>query len=258
MSCRRDACLAATVATVLAMCASWLAACGDGTAPRPTGPSLVARWDSAELVAVRHSKIGPPMVARALAVAHTAMYDAWAAYDARAVGTRLGGQLRRPASERTLANKERAVSYAAYRALVDLFPAEQAGFDEMMQEIGYETADASTDMTTPQGVGNLAAAAVLELRHHDGSNQLGDLAAGAYADYTGYVSVNTPTQINDPNHWQPLTVSDGQGGTTAQKFIAPQWGSVTPFALTSGAEFRPASVPNLYPSAGYTSQAMDL
>ena len=46
------------------------------------------------------------------------MYDAWAAYDDRAVGTQLGGALRRPASERTLANKERAISYAAYRALL--------------------------------------------------------------------------------------------------------------------------------------------
>jgi hypothetical protein len=33
---------------------------------------------------------------------------------------------------------------------------------------------------------------------------------------------------------------------------------VTPFALTSGAQFRPASVPNLYPSAGYTEQAQEI
>jgi hypothetical protein len=41
------------------------------------------------------------------------MYDAWSAYDDRAVGTQLGGALRRPARERTLANKEQAISYAA-------------------------------------------------------------------------------------------------------------------------------------------------
>jgi hypothetical protein len=41
---------------------------------------------------------------------HTCIYDAWAAYDERAVGTQLGGALRRPASERTLANKEQAIS----------------------------------------------------------------------------------------------------------------------------------------------------
>ncbi len=45
-----------------------------------------------------HRAGAPTVVARALAVVHTAMYDAWAPYDPVAVGTRLGGSLRRPAS----------------------------------------------------------------------------------------------------------------------------------------------------------------
>jgi hypothetical protein len=40
-----------------------------------------------------------------LSIVHSAAYDAWAAYDAKAVGTRLGGSLRRPSSERTTANR---------------------------------------------------------------------------------------------------------------------------------------------------------
>ena len=36
------------------------------------------------------------MVARALAILHTCIFDAWAAYDKKIVGTRLGGSLRRP------------------------------------------------------------------------------------------------------------------------------------------------------------------
>jgi len=52
------------------------------------------------------------------------MYDSWAAYDNRATGTQLGGALRRPPEERTIANKQEAVSYAAYSALGDLFPAD--------------------------------------------------------------------------------------------------------------------------------------
>ena len=87
----------------------------------PLHPSAVIQWDNAALVGVRDAKLGAPMVARALAITHTCMYDAWAAYDDRAVGTQLGGAPRRPASERTEANKERAVSYAAYRALVTCF-----------------------------------------------------------------------------------------------------------------------------------------
>jgi uncharacterized protein DUF6851 len=62
------------------------------------------------------------MVARALAIVHTCVYDAWAAYDDRAVGTQLSGAFCRPASERTLTNKEKAISYAAYRALADVMP----------------------------------------------------------------------------------------------------------------------------------------
>ena len=43
---------------------------------------------------------------------------------ARAVGTEMHGALRRPRSESTAANKEEAISYAAYRALTDLIQGE--------------------------------------------------------------------------------------------------------------------------------------
>jgi hypothetical protein len=50
------------------------------------------------LESVRRTRMGPPMVARALHVLHAAMYDAWAAHDDLAFGTRLGDVLRRPAA----------------------------------------------------------------------------------------------------------------------------------------------------------------
>jgi hypothetical protein len=161
------------------------------------------------------------------------MYDAWAAYDKKAKGTRFGNNLRRPNGERTVANKEKAVSYAAHECLSDLFPTEVASFDTLMNTLGYNPADSGTDLSTPVGVGNVAAKAVLDFRHHDGSNQLGDLHTGAYSDYTDYAPVNTPTAINDPNHWQPLQI-----GANVQKFIAPHWGKVIPYALKSGSQFR--------------------
>jgi hypothetical protein len=149
------------------------------------------------------------------------MYDAWAAYDERAVGTQLGGALRRPASERTLANKEQAVSYAAYRALVDVLPVDtNSVYIPLMKQLGYDPSDDSTDIETPTGIGNVACAAVLEYRHHDKSNQLGDLAQGAYTDWTGYAPVNTPSPVparaapSDANHWQPLTYVNSTGDLT--------------------------------------------
>src|SRR5437667_10065615 len=75
--------------------------------------NVVVRWDAAALQGVRDSRIGPPMVARALAIAHTCMFDAWAAYDKKALGTRLGGDVRRPKTEHTLANKNERISFAA-------------------------------------------------------------------------------------------------------------------------------------------------
>src|ERR1700682_4168952 len=77
-----------------------------------SGDSVVLRWNEAALQGVRDTKLGPPMVARALAIVHTCLFDAWAAYDHQAVGTRLGGALRRPSRERTLAHVNQAISFA--------------------------------------------------------------------------------------------------------------------------------------------------
>lgn len=202
--------------------------------------NAVLRWNDATLQAVRNTKLAPPITARALAIVHTSMYDAWAAYDAKAVGTRFGGNLRRPVEEWTAENKQKAISYAAYRALVDLFPASQKPiFDGVMASFSYGPAQTSTDPATAAGVGNLAAAAVIAYRHYDGANQLGDLAPGAYADYTNYQPVNTSDVINDPNRWQPLRLPNGQ----VQKSLAPHWGRVVPFALQSASQFMPDRAP---------------
>ena len=224
----------------------------------PYTPSIVIKWDNAALQAIRTTRLGPPMIARALAITHTAMYDAWTAYDAKARGTILDPAVRRPSKERTLENKERALSQAAYRTLADLFPQDEPRFAALMRELAFDQGDFSTDLSTAVGIGNMAAEKVLEVRHHDGSNQLGDLAPGKYLDYTGYEPVNQADKIVDPNRWQPLVVPDQQGGITSQRFVAPHWGLVTPFAMTSGAQFRPATIANLYPDPGYTAQAEEL
>src|SRR5246127_5534053 len=124
--------------------------------------NVVVQWNAAALQGVRDSRIGPPMVARALAIAHTCMFDAWAAYDKKALGTRLGDELRRAKTERTLANKNEAISFAAYRSLVDLFPSDKASvFDPLMASLGYDPNNLTIDTDTPAGVGNVACATVL-------------------------------------------------------------------------------------------------
>jgi hypothetical protein len=181
-----------------------------------------------------------------LAIIVTAMYDAWAAYDEQAVGTRLGDKLRRPPAERTLANKEKAIAYATYRALLDLFPEDAAWLAAQMRQYGFDPNDASTNLSTPQGVGNTAAAAVIDYRHHDGANQLGDEAGSTgvpYSDYTFYKPLNPPDKIIDPDCWQPIPFDDGKGGKVTPGFLTPHWYRVKPFALKRSDQFRPPPPP---------------
>ena len=196
--------------------------------PPSMSDNVVLQWDEELLQAVRALPPGPTVTARAISVVHTAMFDAWAAYDAKARGTRLGTQLRRPTAERTAANKNKAISFAAYTALADLFPARRFDFAEQMTFLGY--AVDGSDTSTAASVGSTAAHAVLDYRHGDGSNQL-----NGYADTTGYKPVNTGDTIVDPWRWQPLRVPLGTG--PEQRATTPQWSKVRGFALKSPNQF---------------------
>jgi hypothetical protein len=204
--------------------------------------NVVVQWNAAALEAARHSTIGPPAIARALAIVHTCIYDAWAAFDPIAAGVHYHVKNLSPATEEQMA---RAISYAAYRALVNLFPAQQPMFDDVMAELGYDPGD----LSDPDSVlGAEAAQAGLDFRETDGANQ-----SGHYTDYTGYAPVNTPDVLLDPNRWQPLVLRDG----TVQRFLVPHWGQVVPFALGSADQFRPTP-PALYPHGLYRKQALEI
>jgi hypothetical protein len=233
--------------------------------------NVALRWNKALLQGVRTSTIGPPAVARALAISHTCMFDAWAAYSATAIGTQLGASLRRPGTERTLANRQEAVSFAAYRAAADLFPASTSTvFDPLMEALGYDPANDTTDATEPAGIGNVACGAVLEFRHHDGANQLGDKPGGQtqpYSDYTTYIPANDPMDltaefdpatIHDLDHWQPLTYLNASGQRATPKFLVPQWNRVTPFALKSPAQLRDPVGPARAGSEEFERQAAEV
>jgi hypothetical protein len=211
------------------------------------------------------------MVARALAIVHTCIYDAWAAYDGRALGTQLGGDLRQPGSLRNDQNKNEAISFAAYRAAVDLFPVDDEKiFRPLMQQLGYDPDDTTADISVPSGVGNVACNAVLEFRHHDGSNQFGDMSPNhiPYSDYTGYLPVNPPSTVPpdpdgivDPNRWQPLQYLDSTNTLVTQSFVGAQWYKVIPFALRSPSELRDMIDrfgPARFGSRMFTEQAQEL
>src|SRR6266516_2282112 len=145
--------------------------------PRATD-NVILKWNEQLLNTIRRNPktTGPTIAARAIGILNTAIYDAWAPYDPVAVGTRLLGQYRRPAAEDTLANKNEAISYAAYQVLNDLFkdPTSVAAYNQQMSDLGYPIDTTTTDTTTPQGIGNVTAQAEIDFRHTDGSNQLGN------------------------------------------------------------------------------------
>ncbi len=222
-------------------------------------PTIATQWINVALQAIRVTRPAPSVSARLLAIVSTCMYDAWVVYMPTAIGTRLGATLRHYENGHAYhSQKTIAVSFAAYRALVDLMPGQLPAFQAMMQHLGYNPDDTSTDTSTPVGVGNVVAKAVLDFRHHDGSNQLGDLNAGPYSDYTGYTPENTPDAIHNPNRWQPLSLPDGNGGVVIQKFATPQWGRVIPFALKEGSQFRPATGPAHFTTRAYKEQAQQI
>jgi hypothetical protein len=237
--------------------------------PRATDNAIL-KWDEQLLSTIRAypAQTGPTIAARALGVLHTATYDAWAAYDPTAKVTRPDGPAQQKSTLNNAANKSKAISYAAYRTLMDLFP--PGAFPAtgayklpavLLSSQGYDpnyTATAGTTNTAadPAAVGNQAAQAVLNYRHNDNSNQL-----NGYADTTGYKPVNDWNNIKDRWHWAPLCVLNATGaaagypivkdpaGTcpdanyTLQKPLTPQWGKVLTFSPQAPSTYRVTGPP---------------
>lgn len=241
--------------------------------------NLIVQWNEIALMAIRglgravpdeaqRRRGGPPQVARSLGIIYTCIYDAWSAYDpiADAVHSTVA---RRPAPQRTEANRRKAISQAAYRALVDQFPptifapdfkaAYEAAIASLLTAEGIAVGDGSTSPTNPVGVGNLASQAVLGFRQTDGANE-----AGLYASPVAYVPRNPPMfvllpaavdAVADVGAWQPLSYLNASGELKTPSFIAPHWGMVKPFAMASGDAFRPGP-PQAVTAQGFLDQAL--
>lgn len=200
---------------------------------------LALQWNRLTCDAIYYAQLPPTLAARALAMVHTAMYDAWTAYAGGCyISTITGDRLKRPEEEHTKENREIAFSYAAWRIVEALFvdSLKEEKLHEMVSPLlgsldGCRIDDCSLDVKTPQGVGNLSAKLILESRRGDGSNPK------EYADYTGYRPVNPPPpeQVVKVDRWQPQL----EGTKRPQKFLHPHWGLVRPFALECGGQLRP-------------------
>jgi hypothetical protein len=203
--------------------------------------NVILKWNEQLLSTIRAypGPTGPTITARALGVLHSATYDAWAAYDPTAIGTRPDGPPQQASGADTPANRDKAISYAAYRVLLDLFPptlfpnkgaytTPDVLLSSQLYDPNYSTVASTTDTAAdPAAVGNLAAKAVLDFRRGpiapdartnfgDGANQLGDDPAGTpgvrYSDTTVPHYITTvqnkwnSSPLPQPRHWQQLCV----------------------------------------------------
>ncbi len=149
-------------------------------------------------------------------------------------------------------------------ALTAVLPDNEDDWRALVANVGFDPDDDSTDLSSPVGIGNAAAEAVIESRARDGFNRDGDEGGRKYnltpyADYTGYEPVNTPYEIEDPSRWQPLLVRQGSGTYTAQQFVTPQYAITEPFSLEDPNKFEtpPPAQSNWQENPGAYQQQTD-
>ena len=179
------------------------------------------------------------------------MMDAAAPYHETAVGmyTRIP---RLPESERSDRNINVAMLHAAYQTLLGLLPRREMVWRDMLSDYGLDPDDASSDLSTPVGIGNIAGLGALQGRLRDGMNQLGN-----YQDNTGYMPVNSAYVLHDPARWQPGLRLQGTGVYTVQQFVTPQLANTEPVGAFDPREFRAAPPFDSDPAAwdAYKAQA---
>ncbi len=211
------------------------------TTPTQAAHSIARIWNEQNLAAIRIDFPNPAVHARNLFHTSAAMWDAWAAYDATAVGY---VHRENATASKVSAARHEAISYAAYRVLAHRYAksvnAENSllALEDQMTALGYNPDVTTTEGPSPAAVGNRVAAAVLNFASSDNSNETIN-----YADPL-YSPVNEPlilqfagTTMANPNRWQPLAFEFAftQNGLVASKtqiFVGSHWGAVRPFAMT--------------------------
>ena len=208
--------------------------------------SVAREWNETMLDSIRRDRVRPPVQARNLFHLSVAMYDAWAAYDDAVRPYFFEEKI---TAKNVEAARRESISYAAYRLMRHRFAASPNValiypiLDAELASLGYSAAVTTTVGNTPAAVGNRIAALVIARGLADNSREEVD-----HVSYPGtYVDVNPPLVVDlpfnptvlNPNRYQPLSLSffvDQNGNVIPGGFppkVAPFWGFVTPFALTS-------------------------
>lgn len=216
--------------------------------------SVSRDWNNMVLEGIRNDYARPTVHARNLFHNAIIAYDAWAAYDPSKDTYLLGDTLHGyicnfngvdiPADIQKA--REEAISYASYRFIINRYQ-NSPDYNNTLTLItnymlshGYDIYNTSTDYVNggPAELGNYLAEQIELYGLTDGSNE-----AGGYQNLF-YQQMNPPLvmadagnpDIQDPNHWQPLTLTvaidqSGNMVTGTQPHLSPEWGEVNPFSL---------------------------
>lgn len=175
---------------------------------------VVTDWNTAALNAVQSTSTPPPRAARALAMIHGAVYDAVNSVD-RVYQPYMVNTVAAPGTSR-----EAAAITAAFTVASSLFPTQAATF---------------------QSIRDTQLAAI-----PDGPGKTSGLSLGQSIGTTMVLARSSDNSTNPLNVTFPGSTTPGRWRPAADNPAAaalPWWGSVTPFAISSGSQFRPAPTP---------------
>ena len=202
-----------TCATVALVCLSW---------PARLPADEVIDWNNVMLGTIRTNSISPLQGTRMSAAMNTAMYDSVNSI----ARTHRPYHVDMTAAAGT--SREAAAAQAAHRVLSGLAPVGQATYDAALATSLSNVPD-GPGKTAGIELGNTVGAAMLALRANDGA------------------SVVVPyTPGTDPGEWRPTPPANAPAA-------APQWGNVTPWAMTSPSQFRNPDGPLALDSVEYTT-----
>jgi len=207
--------------------------------------SEAREWNELLLESIRKDFARPTVHARNLYHASIGMWDAWATYSPSADCVLFDESFATNDPSVDVWRSE-ALSYASYRILTHRFQNSPGGpvmlplYDQMMAQLGYSTSNTTTTGNTPAAIGNRIAAVVIAYGQTDNANEANDYANQVYFPTNLALLPEFPGNPNlfFPNRWQPLALQffTGQSGipipTGYPDFLSPEWGRVTPFALS--------------------------
>lgn len=182
---------------------------------------------------------GPTRTSRALAMTQVAVYDAINSFRVRFEPYNNIGRSSR------FASKDAAIAYAAHDVLVALYPAQVNRLNVLLASDIRQISATPASLRDGMGVGQRAAAAMLNRRANDNSSDpepdfgFGGRVADGTTNFNGN-PINGGTM--DTFEWSPDPLTPPVSGDFNLS-LGAFWGGVTPFSIQRGDQFRLAPPP---------------